>query len=154
MDKTFQLGRMTVQYCLWFDALLGIWPLISTKMACWWEAVKQLVRWIGYWISSPSVYWLDLSNLTICWVSRSTNHALVMMMMIIIINVDGQVMHPMTRSLDPNKEGENKATSIECSHCKEKAWCKNVNKNRTENKYLLSHYTNYYNVGQTNIQPR
>ena len=30
-------------------------------------------------------------------------------------------MHPMTRSLDPNKEGENKATSIECSHCKEKA---------------------------------
>ena len=41
-------------------------------------------------------------------------------------------MHPMTRSLDPNKEGENKATSIECSHCKEKARCKNINKNRTE----------------------
>ena len=33
-----------------------------------------------------------------------------MMMMLIIVNVDGQVMHPMTRSLDPNKEGENKAT--------------------------------------------
>ena len=33
-----------------------------------------------------------------------------MMMMLIIVNVDGQVMHPMTRSLDPKKEGENKAT--------------------------------------------
>ena len=73
--------------------------------------------------------------------------------MLIIVNVDGQVMHPMTRSLDPNKEGENKAT--ENVHiAKKKPDAKMWNKNRTENKYLLSHYTNDYNVGQTNIQPR